>query len=86
MFLCALYHHADSKGNVVNFRNTIVIFTSNIGSSEISLLDGDNNKPARVKEVSYTLDIMICAMVVMGYVVMILLLILFAHLDLNYNF
>jgi len=29
----------DSKGNVVNFRNTIVIFTSNVGSSEISLLD-----------------------------------------------
>jgi len=26
----------DSKGNVVNFRNTIVIFTSNVGSSEIS--------------------------------------------------
>lgn len=29
----------DSKGNVVNFRNTIVIFTSNVGSSEISMLD-----------------------------------------------
>jgi len=28
----------DSKGNVVNFRNTIVIFTSNVGSSEISQL------------------------------------------------
>lgn len=26
----------DSKGNVVNFRNTIIIFTSNIGSSEIA--------------------------------------------------
>lgn len=25
----------DSKGNIVNFKNTIVIFTSNIGSSEI---------------------------------------------------
>jgi ATP-dependent Clp protease ATP-binding subunit ClpB len=29
----------DSKGNVVNFRNTIVIFTSNVGSSEISMLE-----------------------------------------------
>lgn len=29
----------DSKGNVVNFRNTIVIFTSNIGSQEIMYLD-----------------------------------------------
>jgi ATP-dependent Clp protease ATP-binding subunit ClpB len=28
----------DSKGNVVNFRNTIVIFTSNIGSAEISAM------------------------------------------------
>jgi len=26
----------DSKGNVVNFRNTIIIFTSNVGSSEIA--------------------------------------------------
>jgi ATP-dependent Clp protease ATP-binding subunit ClpB len=25
----------DSKGNVVNFRNTIIIFTSNVGSREI---------------------------------------------------
>jgi len=29
----------DSKGNVVNFRNTIVIFTSNVGSSEIGALE-----------------------------------------------
>ena len=29
----------DSKGNVVNFRNTIIIFTSNIGSQEIGALD-----------------------------------------------
>jgi ATP-dependent Clp protease ATP-binding subunit ClpB len=29
----------DSKGNVVNFRNTIIIFTSNIGSQEIQSLD-----------------------------------------------
>lgn len=29
----------DSKGNVVNFRNTIVIFTSNVGSQEIAQLD-----------------------------------------------
>jgi ATP-dependent Clp protease ATP-binding subunit ClpB len=28
----------DSKGNVVNFRNTIVIFTSNVGSQEIARL------------------------------------------------
>lgn len=28
----------DNKGNVVNFRNTIVIFTSNIGSAEVAAL------------------------------------------------
>ena len=28
----------DSKGNVVNFRNTVIIFTSNIGSAEVSQL------------------------------------------------
>ncbi|KAL3904784.1 MAG: hypothetical protein SGILL_009933, partial [Bacillariaceae sp.] len=33
----------DSKGNSVNFRNTIVIFTSNIGSQDI--LDLDPNQP-----------------------------------------
>lgn len=40
----------DSKGNVVNFRNTIIIFTSNVGSSEISALE--NKSPALVKEVT----------------------------------
>ncbi|GMH60675.1 hypothetical protein TL16_g03101, partial [Triparma laevis f. inornata] len=30
----------DSKGNVVNFRNTIIIFTSNVGSSAIMEKDG----------------------------------------------
>lgn len=38
----------DSKGNVVNFRNTIVIFTSNIGSQEIMYLDPKDK--AAVKE------------------------------------
>jgi ATP-dependent Clp protease ATP-binding subunit ClpB len=28
----------DSKGNVVNFRNTVIIFTSNIGSAEVNQL------------------------------------------------
>lgn len=38
----------DSKGNVVNFRNTIVIFTSNVGSAEISAmgLTDDTSKQA----------------------------------------
>lgn len=31
----------DSKGNVVNFRNTIVIFTSNVGSQDIISSAGD---------------------------------------------
>ena len=38
----------DSKGNVVNFRNTIVIFTSNIGSQEIMYLDPSDK--ASIKE------------------------------------
>ena len=37
----------DSKGNVVNFRNTIVIFTSNVGSAEIEQLD--TREPSAVK-------------------------------------
>lgn len=34
----------DSKGNTVNFRNSIVIFTSNIGSQSILSLGGDPDK------------------------------------------
>ena len=34
----------DSKGTSVNFRNTIVIFTSNIGSQEILDLQGDDDE------------------------------------------
>jgi len=33
----------DSKGNVVNFRNTIVIFTSNVGSQDILELNGSED-------------------------------------------
>lgn len=33
----------DSKGNLVNFRNTIVIFTSNIGSNDILDIDPSNS-------------------------------------------
>jgi ATP-dependent Clp protease ATP-binding subunit ClpB len=32
----------DSKGNHVNFKNTIVIFTSNVGSQEILDLNGSS--------------------------------------------
>jgi ATP-dependent Clp protease ATP-binding subunit ClpB len=38
----------DAKGNVVNFRNTICIFTSNIGSSEISL--SGTKDPIKIRE------------------------------------
>jgi ATP-dependent Clp protease ATP-binding subunit ClpB len=37
----------DSKGNVVNFRNTIVILTSNIGSSEMLKMDRNNSEAIR---------------------------------------
>lgn len=40
----------DSKGNVVNFRNTVIIFTSNIGSAEVSQLD--NPTPEQVQTVT----------------------------------
>merc|ERR1712078_77242 len=33
----------DSKGNAVNFRNTLVVFTSNVGSQDILDLDGDGS-------------------------------------------
>merc|ERR1711865_496739 len=33
----------DSKGNSVNFRNTLIIFTSNVGSQDILDLDGDGS-------------------------------------------
>lgn len=39
----------DSKGNIVNFRNTIVIFTSNVGSAEIGMLDEANKTPEMTK-------------------------------------
>jgi ATP-dependent Clp protease ATP-binding subunit ClpB len=37
----------DSKGNVVNFRNTVVIFTSNIGSQDILNLSGSSEDDNR---------------------------------------
>jgi ATP-dependent Clp protease ATP-binding subunit ClpB len=39
----------DSQGNVVNFRNTIVIFTSNIGSQEIMNMDQSQSDSGEVK-------------------------------------
>ena len=44
----------DSKGNVVNFKNTIVIFTSNVGSAEIMALGpdaGQDEIKARVMDI-----------------------------------
>jgi ATP-dependent Clp protease ATP-binding subunit ClpB len=38
----------DSKGNTVNFRNCIIIFTSNVGSHSLHLVDSAN--PVLVKE------------------------------------
>merc|ERR1711966_600394 len=35
----------DSKGNSVNFRNTLIIFPSNVGSQDILDLDGDGSVP-----------------------------------------
>jgi ATP-dependent Clp protease ATP-binding subunit ClpB len=37
----------DSKGNTVNFRNCIIIFTSNVGSSSILNLDPNDNESVR---------------------------------------
>jgi ATP-dependent Clp protease ATP-binding subunit ClpB len=39
----------DSKGTTVNFRNTIIIFTSNIGSQSILQLGGDPEKNEEMK-------------------------------------
>jgi ATP-dependent Clp protease ATP-binding subunit ClpB len=39
----------DSKGNVVNFRNTIVIFTSNIGSQDIMYIDPSDKTAVKDK-------------------------------------
>jgi len=38
----------DSKGNTVNFRNCVIIFTSNVGSGTLG--EVDTNNPALVKE------------------------------------
>jgi len=41
----------DSKGHAVNFRNTIVIFTSNVGSQDIlDLNTGDDRDQEIMKE------------------------------------
>ena len=37
----------DSKGTVVNFRNTIIIFTSNVGSQDILDLNGSSDADAQ---------------------------------------
>lgn len=39
----------DSKGTTVNFRNCIIIFTSNIGSQNILALGGDPDKNEEMK-------------------------------------
>mmetsp|Transcript_15619 Transcript_15619/g.35154 ORF Transcript_15619/g.35154 Transcript_15619/m.35154 type:complete len:182 (+) Transcript_15619:2684-3229(+) len=39
----------DSKGNVINFRNTIIIFTSNIGSRDIIDLGGSSEEEDRTE-------------------------------------
>merc|ERR1711998_466234 len=39
----------DSKGNTVNFRNTIVVFTSNVGSGDILSVDPANKEEVREK-------------------------------------
>ena len=41
----------DAQGNTVNFKNSIIIFTSNIGSDAILALGGDPEKDAEMKEV-----------------------------------
>jgi len=39
----------DSKGNTVNFRNTIIVFTSNVGSTDILSVDPANKEEVREK-------------------------------------
>merc|ERR1712220_23359 len=39
----------DSKGNTVNFRNTIIVFTSNVGSTDILSVDPANKEDVREK-------------------------------------
>lgn len=39
----------DSKGNIVNFRNTVIIFTSNIGSQDILDLNGSDKELMRAR-------------------------------------
>lgn len=47
----------DSKGNVVNFKNTIVIFTSNVGSADILNLSGSDNRSELKSRVMSALQI-----------------------------
>jgi ATP-dependent Clp protease ATP-binding subunit ClpB len=42
----------DSSGNVVNFCNCIIIFTSNVGSTDILDLGGDPSRRVRAKMLS----------------------------------
>lgn len=41
---------ADSKGNLVNFRNCVVIFTSNIGADALLESAGDPSKKQAVEK------------------------------------
>lgn len=40
----------DSKGNVVNFKNTIIVFTSNVGSQKILELAGDMDRQEEMRQ------------------------------------
>lgn len=48
----------DGKGHVVNFKNTVVIFTSNIGSQDILDLSGSDDADARDEMKSKITDAM----------------------------
>jgi len=39
----------DSKGNVVNFKNTIIVFTSNVGSQKILEVAGDVDRQEEMR-------------------------------------
>ena len=43
----------DSKGRVVDFKNTVLIMTSNLGSREIQSVGDDQNAGARSRHASF---------------------------------
>jgi len=70
----------DSKGNKVNFKNCIVIFTSNVGSQDIIELGGSEGDQALMRErVTNAMRAKVCNCLSYVYVCTVMILFVTTH-------